>query len=171
MIQKLKVDRFEYSTMRSFEDVVSDFERLVGTVEEIGWQSIREASKNAAELEAKVQERIGPSGFMRFLTIDHGSWLTLMGQPSKMRMYVIGNPLIAITMLRHNIAAGLNLPLRLAVYQDKVSGTTHLIYDQPSGLMSDFANSSLTEATEKLDAKLAALSEQVTGVKRTNIGN
>jgi hypothetical protein len=31
--------------------VVIAFERVVGTVEEIGWQSIRDAFKNAAELE------------------------------------------------------------------------------------------------------------------------
>jgi uncharacterized protein (DUF302 family) len=80
-------------------------------------------------------------------------------------MYTIGNPLVAITMLRHNIAAGLNLPLRLAIYRDEVSGTTRLIYDQPSGLMSGLANPSLMEAADKLDAKLAALAEQVTGVK------
>jgi uncharacterized protein (DUF302 family) len=145
--------------------VVIAFERVVGTVEEIGWQSIRDAFKNAAELETTVQERVGPSGFMRFLTIDHGSWLTLVGQPTKMRMYTIGNPLVAITMLRHNIAAGLNLPLRLAIYRDEVSGTTRLIYDQPSGLMSGLANPSLMEAADKLDAKLAALAEQVIGVK------
>jgi uncharacterized protein (DUF302 family) len=102
---------------------------------------------------------------MRFLTIDHGSWLNLLGQPAKLRMYTIGNPLIAITMLRHNIAAGLNVPLRLAIYRDEASGTTRLTYDQPSGLMSGIGNPSLMEAAEALDAKLAALAEQVTGAK------
>src|SRR5260370_11156269 len=78
MLQELKVRHFEYSTTRSFEDVISAFERLVGTVEGIGWESMRNASKSAAEFENQVRERIGPSGFMRFLTIDHGSWLSLL---------------------------------------------------------------------------------------------
>ena len=93
MLQDLQVRHFEYETTRSFEDVISAFERVVGTVEGIGWESMRNASKSAAEFENKVRERIGPSGFMRFLTIDHGSWLSLLGQPAKMRMYTIGNPL------------------------------------------------------------------------------
>ena len=115
MLQELKVRHFEYSTTRSFEDVISTFERLVGTAEGIGWESGRNASKSVAEFESKVKERIGSSGFMCFLTIDHGSWLSLLGQPAKLRMYTIGNPLIAITMLRHNIAAGLNVPVRLVI--------------------------------------------------------
>jgi len=165
MLQELQVRHFEYSTTRSFEDVIGTFERLVGTVEGIGWESAQNASKSVAEFESKVKERIGSSGFMRFLTIDHGSWLSLLGQPAKLRMYTIGNPLIAITMLRHNIAAGLNVPLRLAIYRDEASGTTRLTYDQPSGLMSGIGNPSLMEAAAVLDAKLAALAEQVTGAK------
>jgi len=165
MLQDLKVRHFEYETTRSFDDVISAFERVVGTVEGIGWESAQNASKSVAEFESNVKENIGPSGFMRFLTIDHGSWLSLLGQPAKLRMYTIGNPLIAITMLRHNIAAGLNVPLRLAIYWDEASGTTRLTYDQPSGLMSGIGNPSLMEAAEALDAKLAALAEQVTGAK------
>jgi uncharacterized protein (DUF302 family) len=165
MLQELQVRHFEYETTRSFEDVIGTFERLVGTVEGIGWESAQNVSKSVAEFESKVKENIGPSGFMRFLTIDHGSWLSLLGQPAEMRMYTIGNPLIAITMLRHNIAAGLNVPVRLVIYRDEASGTTRLTYDQPSGLMSGIGNPSLMEAAAVLDAKLAALAEQVTGAK------
>src|SRR5258708_37169470 len=165
MLQEVQVRHFEYETTRSFEDVIGTFERLVGTVEGIGWESAQNASKSVAEFESKVKERIGSSGFMRFLTIDHGSWLSLLGQPAKLRMYTIGNPLIPIPMLRHNIAAGLNVPLRLAIYRDEASGTTRLTYDQPSGLLSGIGNPILMEAAEVLDVKLAALAEQVTGAK------
>ena len=33
---------------------------------------------------------------MRFLTLDHGGFVTLMGFPGKVRQYTIGNPLIAV---------------------------------------------------------------------------
>jgi uncharacterized protein (DUF302 family) len=165
MIEDLQVRHYEYSTARSFEDVVAAFEAAVGTIEDTGWESIRAGARNVAEFEARVRERIGDSGFTRFLTIDHGSWLTLMGQPTKMRMYTIGNPLIAITMLRHNIAAGLNVPVRLAIYRDEVTGATRLVYDQPSTLMSGLHDANLAAAAQRLDAKLVALAERVMGAK------
>jgi uncharacterized protein (DUF302 family) len=54
-------------------------------------------------------------------------------------MYTIGNALIAITMLRHDIRVGLNVPVRVTIYRDHASGTPRFGY-----------------------AKLAALAEQVT---------
>jgi hypothetical protein len=46
-------------------------------------------------------------------------------------MYTIGNPLIARTMLEHSVAAGLNVPIRILIYEDAESGTTRLVYDLP----------------------------------------
>jgi len=79
------------------------------------------------------------------------------------RTYTIGNPLIALTMLRHNLGAGLNVPVRLMISHHQASGTTRLANDQPSSLMSGPGNRELTEAAQKLDAKLATPAEQVTG--------
>jgi uncharacterized protein (DUF302 family) len=59
---------------------------------------------------------------MRFLTVDHGAWLARIGLKAKARMYTIGNPLIARTMLEHNIAAGLNVPVRLMIYEVQRAG-------------------------------------------------
>jgi uncharacterized protein (DUF302 family) len=165
MIQDLHVRHHEYSTSRSFEDVVAAFETAVGTLEDTGWAAIPAASKDVGDFEARVQKTIGPSGFTRFLTIDHGAWLTFLGQPAKVRLYTIGNPLIAITMLRHDIAVGLNVPVRVTIYRDEASETTRFGYDQPSTLMSGLDNANVTEAAEKLDGKLAALAEHVTGAQ------
>jgi Domain of unknown function DUF302 len=44
---------------------------------------------------------------MRFLTVDHGAWLARIGLNAKARMYTIGNPLIARTILEHDIVTGL----------------------------------------------------------------
>jgi uncharacterized protein (DUF302 family) len=163
MVQKLQVNHVVHITTRSFDQVVDAFETAVGTLEDVGWASIPGGAKDAADFEARVNARIGPSGFTRFLTVDHGDWLSFFGKPREARMYVIGNPLIAITMLRHDIGAGLNVPVRVYLYRDEASGATRFEYDQPSALMSGLANKDVTAAAEKLDAKLAALAEQVTG--------
>ncbi|XHR29800.1 MAG: DUF302 domain-containing protein [Chthoniobacteraceae bacterium] len=63
--------------------------------------------------------------------------------------HTIGNPLIARTMLEHDIVAGLNVPVRVMIYEDAPSRTTRLTYDLPSSLMQ---NEKVTEAAKKLDA-------------------
>jgi|SRR5580658_3523748 hypothetical protein len=99
MIKKLTVAHVSFSTTRSFEDVVKSFEENVGTLEDIGWSSIPAASRDLEDFEARVRDRLGPSGFTRFLTLDHGEWLTMQGRPTQFILYTIGNPMIAITMI------------------------------------------------------------------------
>jgi Domain of unknown function DUF302 len=165
MIRKLPVNHLTYSTTRSFDAVVAAFETAVGSLEDVGWASIPAAATDVADFEKRVNAKIGPSDFTRFLTLDHGDWQSFFGLPRKARHYVIGNPLIAITMLRHDIRVGLNVPVRVYIYRDEASGTTRFEYDQPSTLMSGLDNRDVSAAAEKLDAKLAALAEQVTGAK------
>ena len=78
---------------------------------------------------------------MRFLTTDHGNWVGFEGVHFRARMYTIGNPLIAITMLKHEVAAGLNVPVRIMIYDDAASRTTRFVHDLPSSLMSVLAAS------------------------------
>ncbi|MFY0583997.1 DUF302 domain-containing protein [Cystobacter fuscus] len=85
-----------------------------------------------------------------------------VGQKARARMYVIGNPLIARTMLRHDVAMGLHVPVRVLIHEHR-DGKCHLGYDVPSSLMARLGNEELLVAARKLDDKLALLAEQVTG--------
>ena len=165
MRSKFTVHHNEHVSSRSFEDVVNAFESAVGSVEDTGFPALLTASKNAEEFESRVKSREGTSGFMRFLTVDHGAWMTRVGLNAKAGMYTIGNPLIARTMLEHDIAAGLNVPVRLLIYEDAASRTTRLAYDLPSSLMSGLQNEKVTAAAKKLDAKLIALAIHATGAE------
>jgi uncharacterized protein (DUF302 family) len=100
---------------------------------------------------------------MPFLTVDHGAWLTRIGLKARARMYTIGNPLIAQTMLKPDTAAGLKVPVRVMIHEDAASRTTRLVYDLPSSLMSGLKNTKVTVAAQKLDAKLIALAIDATG--------
>jgi uncharacterized protein (DUF302 family) len=155
----------EHVSSRSFEEVVNAFESAVGSVEDIGFPTLLASTKSAEEFEGSVQSRAGSSGFMRFLTVDHGAWMARVGLNAKARMYTIGNPLIARNMVEHDIAAGLNVPVRLMIYEDAVSRTTRLAYDLPSSLMSGLQNERVTAAAQELDAKLIALAIQATGTE------
>src|ERR1700720_3718668 len=155
----------EHVSSRRFEEVVSAFESAVGSVEDTGFPALLASTKSAGEFETSVHSREGTSGFMRFLTVDHGAWLARIGLNARARMYTIGNPLIARTMLEHEVAGGLNVPVRLMIYEDAASRTTRLVYDLPSSLMSGLQNEKLAAAAKKLDAKLSALAVHATGAE------
>ena len=163
MQQAYTVQHNEHSTRRGFDEVVYSFEAASGSVEDGALSKIATSSRSAAEFEERVRSREGSSGFMRFLTVDHGGWMSHYGSNARSRMYTIGNPLIARTMLQHIVAAGLNVPIRLLIYEDLKSGTTRLAYDLPSSLMSVLGNDEVMAAAKKLDAKLIALAVHATG--------
>jgi len=165
MRTKFTVHHNEHVSSRSFEEVVSAFESAVGSVEDTGFPELLASTKSATKFESRVKSREGTSGFMRFLTVDHGAWLARIGFSAKARMYTIGNPLIARTMLEQDIAAGLNVPVRLMIYEAAVSRTTRLAYDVPSSLMSGLQNEKVAAAAKKLDAKLIALAIHATGAE------
>ena len=156
-----QVQHNEHVARRPFDDVIQAFGQAVGSAEG-DFVGIVARSRDTTEFERLVREREGPSGFMRFLTADHGAWAALEGMRLRARTYTIGNPLIAMTMLRHEVAAGLNVPLRIMIYEDPASETTRFAYDLPSSLMSVLGNEEVMDAARKLDDKLTKLAVDVT---------
>src|SRR5438874_1230787 len=99
MTTRFTVHHNEHVSSRPFQEVINAFDSAVGSVEDTGFPALLAKTKNADEFEASVHSCEGPSGFMRFLMVDHGAWWNRIGLSSKARMYTIGNPLIARTML------------------------------------------------------------------------
>ena len=108
-----------------------------------------------------VESHVGPSGFMLFGLVNHGAWIVKAGIDRKALRVILGNPLIAITMLRHDVTAGLFVPVELLLVEER-DGRSSLTYVQPSSLMVIEPNPELLSAAQQLDAKLAALATKVT---------
>jgi len=53
--------------------------------------------------------------------------------------------MIAITMIEHDIEAGLDVPVRLAIYEQP-DGKTRLVFNTPSSLMSGLHNAAVRSA-------------------------
>jgi len=155
----------EYESERTFDEVVSTFEKAVGFVDGKAFQKIVATSTDEKDFERRVREFEGPSGFMRFLDIDHGTWLTRIGLRARCKLYVLGNPLIARTMLKHDLGVGLHVPVRVMIYEDQTTGRTRLAYDLPSSLMARFGNENVTAAAKRLDEKLVELAAITTGAE------
>ncbi len=94
---------------------------------------------------------------------DHGTWMVRAGKGATIRSYIIGNPLVAKTMITHDPGVGLNVPVRVVIFQT-ATGEVRLAYDLPSSLMSRLNNDDVSAAAIKLDAKLRALVELASGM-------
>ncbi len=142
-------------------------ELLAALLADIGEQpvpinDIAAAGDSWESYRAAVEPHVGPSGFMLFGLVDHGAWIGKAGIDRKVMRVVLGNPLIAITMLRHDVTAGLFAPVELLLV-DEGDGRSSLTYVKPSSLMAVESNPELFRAAIELDSKLAALAQKVTG--------
>lgn len=152
--------RVRFDSAMSFDDVVAALLDDVGDKPvPIDDFAARFATWDVYQRE--VQSHVGPGGFMLFGTLDHGAWIKKTGINRKVRRVVIGNPLIAITMMRHDVTAGLFVPVELLIAEEE-DDRSSLTYVVPSSLMVVEENEPLRAAALQLDAKLAALAAKVT---------
>lgn len=100
-----------------------------------------------------------------FLEINHAKWLNIYRNEANpaVVIYTIGNPLIAATIIQHDISAGYNIPPRLMILQ-KADGNdgTIVIYHLPSSVVDCSDNPALKAALEGLDAKLDEMVSHIT---------
>ncbi|BBZ73879.1 DUF302 domain-containing protein [Mycobacterium paraseoulense] len=152
--------RVRYQSAKSHDEVLAALLADIGE-RPVPINDIAAATDDWAAYRQRVETHVGPSGFMLFGAFDHGAWITKAGIDRKVVRVILGNPLIAITMLRHDVTAGLFAPVELLI-ADEGAGSS-LTYVKPSSLMVVAPNPELLEAATDLDAKLAALAEKVTG--------
>jgi uncharacterized protein (DUF302 family) len=153
----------EFASEKTFDDVVAAFEAAVGPGDSKTFQSVVDQASSAGGFADRVHAAEGSSGFILFLKVAHSPWLARVGLKGRATMYTIGNPLIAQTMIRHDIQVGLNVPVRLLIYEDASTKTGRIGYDLPSSLMARLKNEQIAAAANSLDDKLAALAMHCTG--------
>lgn len=152
--------RMRFDSAKDFAALVDALLADVGT-QPVPIEAIAARHGDWASYEREVQDHVGPHGFMLFASFDHGAWIKKAGIDRQVQRVIIGNPLIAITMLRHDVTAGLFAPVELLLTEED-GGRSALTYVRPSSLMVVEPNPPLLEAAVALDLKLAALAESVT---------
>lgn len=154
-----------FSGVRTIVDTRVQFDEVLRRLKsEMGDASIpgiialaKEARTESEYIDGITTRHVGRSGFMLFAVIDHGGWLTAFGIRRRTVRLILGNPLIAITMIRHDITAGLFAPVELLVTEHENRKGTNLVYVKPSSLIVIDENEALRQAAESLDTKLSAL--------------
>jgi uncharacterized protein (DUF302 family) len=154
--------RVHYDSAKSYDELVAAlFDDIGETPVEL--DDFVKASDSWQSYQQQVEPYVGPSGFMLFKVFDHGAWIAKAGIDRKVLRVILGNPLIAITMLRHDVTAGLFAPVEvLLVDEGPDLGGSSLTYIKPSSLMVFEPNPQLLSAAQDLDTKLAALAAKVT---------
>jgi uncharacterized protein (DUF302 family) len=157
--------RLRFESTKTFDEIVAALLADVGD-KPVPIEDLAATFDSWDAYEREVQTHVGPSGFMLFALFNHGAWIAKAGIHREALRLIIGNPLIAITMLRHDVTAGLFAPVELLL-TDETGGGSALTYVVPSSLMVVKPNPPLTAAASDLDAKLAALAVKVTACERS----
>lgn len=109
-----------------------------------------------ASFSTEISRHLGSSEFMLMHLIDHGEWLQTAGINRRALRAILGNPLISITMLRHDLTAALFAPVELLLLEED-DNRSSVTYVKPSSIMVVDDNPPLRAAARELDEKLGAL--------------
>jgi uncharacterized protein (DUF302 family) len=152
--------RVRFDSALGFDRVLDNLRALVGRPSMADLAKLSIEPSTQAEFANKVESYAGESDFLLFLELDHGAWIGKFGVKRKIVRWILGNPLIAITMIRHDITAGLFVPVELLLVENESGEGSSITYILPSSLMAT-GNAELTKAAKALDAKLEALVAKV----------
>lgn len=109
-----------------------------------------------ARLLIELEER----GVRLFAVIDHGeaareAGLTLSDEV----VAIFGNPSVGTKLMQHNARAGIDLPLRILIWDD--DGTTKSAYTSPREIIERFVLDPLQLPVDKLSILLEQLTESI----------
>jgi uncharacterized protein (DUF302 family) len=152
--------RVRYDSAKSYDELLAALLADIGE-RPVPVNDFAKATDSWQAYRRLVEPHVGPSGFMLFGLFDHGAWIAKAGIDHKVMRVILGNPLIAITMLRHDVRAGLFAPVEVLLV-DEGDGRSSLTYVRPSSVMVVEPNPELLSAARELDAKLTALAAKVT---------
>jgi len=112
----------------------------------------------------RLETEVRAKGMHVFLRIDHAAGASAAGldlRPTE--VLLLGNPQAGTKLMQQTQTIGLELPLKVLVWQD-ASGKTWLGYDEPRWLATRFRIAEQTTAvTDAMTSGLAALAKQATG--------
>lgn len=130
----IDIQRIRITTPRSFDDVLTQLRQLIGTaaIEQYPGAMQQLGGVSQENFETVIRSQLGPSEFMLFHEINHSQWLPVYGVTQRVLRLIFGNPIIAFTMMRDDLTAGLFAPVEaLLVEHDKGDGCTVSITCRP----------------------------------------
>ncbi len=103
MERKIEVRHVSLEIDADFDSFTQTLEQALGRFDNSLYKDL---GTDPRSVEERLKESAGEEGLMLFNVQEHGKLLNIFGSPRKAKQYVLGNPLIAVTMTRHDIRAG-----------------------------------------------------------------
>lgn len=120
--------------------------------------SLHDVPTTVQRLEAAVNSR----GAAVVAKIDHAAAAEASGLSLRPTVLVLfGNPKLGTPLMQSEQTAGLDLPLRVLVWQD-ADGTTHVGYTPPNLIATRHGITDRPEVVEKIAGALAAIADETT---------
>ncbi len=102
----------------------------------------------------RLQKALTEKGVTIFARIDHAAAAKTIGQPLRpMEVLIFGNPKLGIPLIQKNAQLGLDLPIRVLVYQGE-NGKTYLAYTDPAFLAKRFGVTEPASVIEQMTSML-----------------
>lgn len=149
--------RLVYDSKHDFVTTRSRFESHVPLLDPAVAVELVLAGASWEQVEEAVETRCGPGGLVGLARVDQGALLSLSREPLEGALYLVGNPLVARQITRHNVASVLYAPFRVAVFRDATG--VHVAYDQPSTVFASLGSVAIDEIAAELDGKAAEAAE------------
>jgi uncharacterized protein (DUF302 family) len=164
MRQTITIEHIVVTSDRSYEQVIEALEAQLGRAD---WENIAQQLKmtNATfeQVVQTIEQQIGTSGFAIFGKLEQGALLTyLAGKPTRSNQYLIGNPLLAIQMIKHEPEVAFYAPLRLAVYEDR-AGKTAVAYERFTSQLAQYSNPEIAPVAQLVEEKWEKLITEAIG--------
>ncbi|KAF8915934.1 hypothetical protein CPB85DRAFT_387509 [Mucidula mucida] len=163
-ITPLNAQLVTFTTTAPISQVLERLDREVNRDNAGGLFPLLRTSETKEDLQRGMIEMTRGNNFIFFLQMDHTSWMRLYDKDApKTVVYTIGNPLVAQTMMQHDMRAAYYVPPRILIKERVGTEGTEVIYHLPSSvIVIDGDNDVLRAAAENLDEKLERLIVKVT---------
>lgn len=168
-VVQVQAQLVQFDTQLSYDDVIA---RLRSQMINKDASTPLITRLREAGTQKDVEEIVGDTthglDFLYFGELKHHRLLDIyrgVDDTPKAVVYTIGNPLIAQTILRHDIRAALEIPPRLLILEKPDRKGTQILYHLPSSVMTLDGNPELISAVEALDVKLEKLVSTITALE------
>lgn len=111
----------------------------------------------------RARSAIEARGMTVIAAIDHGANAARVGLELRpTTLLVFGNPQVGTLVMLERQTAGIDLPLKLLIWQDE-AGAVRLTYDDPAGLFERHQVQERSEVLERMQGALASIAAEAAG--------
>lgn len=158
-ILQYSATRLTYVSAHDYTETRARFEARVPLMDQAILRELVSSRAEWPRVESTITEMLGPEGFATLAKVESGSIFRLSGENVNTVLYLIGNPLLARSVLGAARGASLGAPFRVTVFED--GDVTYLAYDQPSTVLAPYGSSVVDKIGADLDGWIQSIAEDV----------